>query len=43
MSEYDSRKDRGKLVGLVFSTQALGLIVGPLVALACWGPAQVPP
>src|SRR5579875_2100293 len=27
MSEYANRKDRGKLVGLVFSTQALGLIV----------------
>ena len=33
MSEYSNRKDRGKLVGLVFSMQALGLIVGPLVAL----------
>ena len=37
MSEYANRKDRGKLVGLVFSTQALGLIVGPLVALALLG------
>jgi MFS family permease len=34
MSEYANRKDRGKLVGTVFSTQALGTIVGPLVALA---------
>ena len=33
MSEYSNRKDRGRLVGLVFSMQALGLIVGPLVAL----------
>ena len=33
MSEYANRKDRGKLVGMVFGTQALGLIVGPLVAL----------
>ncbi len=33
MSEYSNKKDRGKLVGLVFSMQALGLIVGPLVAL----------
>lgn len=33
MSEYSNRKDRGKLVALVFSMQALGLIVGPLVAL----------
>ncbi|HLI38729.1 MAG TPA: MFS transporter [Streptosporangiaceae bacterium] len=37
MSEYANRKDRGKLVGTVFSTQALGLIVGPLVALALLG------
>ena len=34
MSEYSNRKDRGRLVGLVFSMQALGLIVGPLVGLA---------
>ncbi|HET6965296.1 MAG TPA: MFS transporter, partial [Acidimicrobiales bacterium] len=33
MSEYSNRNDRGRLVGLVFSMQALGLIVGPLVAL----------
>ncbi len=33
MSEYANRKDRGRLVGLVFSMQAVGLIVGPLVAL----------
>ena len=33
MSEYANRHDRGRLVGLVFSMQALGLIVGPLVAL----------
>jgi PHS family inorganic phosphate transporter-like MFS transporter len=37
MSEYANRKDRGKLVGMVFGTQALGLIVGPLVALALLG------
>src|SRR5215469_7944783 len=37
MSEYANRKDRGKLVGMVFSTQALGLIIGPLVALALLG------
>jgi MFS family permease len=37
MSEYANRKDRGKLVGMVFSTQALGLIVGPLIALALLG------
>ncbi|MDE3065284.1 MAG: MFS transporter, partial [Acidobacteriota bacterium] len=33
MSEYSNRADRGRLVGLVFSMQALGLIVGPLVGL----------
>ena len=33
MSEYANRHDRGKLVGLVFSMQALGLIIGPLAAL----------
>jgi PHS family inorganic phosphate transporter-like MFS transporter len=34
MSEYSNRQDRGRLVGMVFSMQALGLIVGPLVGLA---------
>jgi PHS family inorganic phosphate transporter-like MFS transporter len=37
MTEYANRKDRGRLVGLVFSAQAVGLIVGPLVALALLG------
>jgi MFS family permease len=37
MSEFANRKDRGKLVGLVFSMQALGLIVGPIVALTLLG------
>ena len=37
VSEYANRKDRGKLVGMVFGAQALGLIVGPLVALALLG------
>ena len=37
MTEHANRADRGKLVGLVFSTQALGLIVGPLAALALIG------
>jgi PHS family inorganic phosphate transporter-like MFS transporter len=37
MSEYSNRKDRGRLVGLVFSMQALGLIVGPIVAMALLG------
>jgi MFS transporter, PHS family, inorganic phosphate transporter len=34
MSEYSNRRDRGRLVGLVFSMQAVGLVVGPLVAMA---------
>lgn len=33
MSEYANRKDRGRLVAMVFSNQALGLVVGPVVAL----------
>ena len=33
MSEYSNRVDRGRLVGLVFSMQALGLVVGPLIGL----------
>jgi len=33
MSEYSNREDRGRLVGLVFSMQALGLVVGPLVGI----------
>jgi PHS family inorganic phosphate transporter-like MFS transporter len=33
MSEYSNRVDRGRLVGLVFSMQAVGLIVGPMVGL----------
>jgi PHS family inorganic phosphate transporter-like MFS transporter len=37
MSEYSNSKDRGRLVGLVFSMQALGLIIGPLVALILIG------
>jgi MFS family permease len=37
MSEYANRTDRGRMVGLVFSTQALGLIIGPLTALALLG------
>ena len=37
MSEYANKRDRGRLVGLVFSTQALGLIVGPLIALGLLG------
>ena len=37
MSEYSNRTDRGRLVGMVFSMQAVGLIVGPLVALSLIG------
>jgi PHS family inorganic phosphate transporter-like MFS transporter len=37
VSEYANRKDRGKLVGMVFGTQAVGLVVGPLIALALLG------
>ncbi len=37
MSEYANREYRGRLVGMVFSTQALGLIVGPVIALALLG------
>jgi PHS family inorganic phosphate transporter-like MFS transporter len=33
MSEYANRVDRGRMVGLVFSMQAIGLIVGPLIGL----------
>jgi MFS transporter, PHS family, inorganic phosphate transporter len=34
ISEYAGHRDRGRQVALVFSAQAVGLIVGPLVALA---------
>ncbi len=33
MSEYANRRDRGRLVSMVFSTQAAGLIVGPVVGM----------
>ncbi len=33
MSEYSNRRDRGKLITMVFSMQGLGLILGPLVAI----------
>jgi MFS family permease len=42
MTENSGRNDRGRLVGLVFSTQALGLIVGPLIALALLGSGAGP-
>ena len=34
MAEYSNTKKRGMLVGMVFSMQAVGLLLGPLVALA---------
>src|ERR1700733_2474601 len=37
ISEYAGSKDRGRQVALVFSTQAIGLIIGPLLALALLG------
>ena len=37
VSEYANRQDRGKLVGMVFGAQALGLVIGPLIALALLG------
>jgi MFS family permease len=42
MSEYASPKNRGRMVGLVFSAQAVGLIIGPLVALALLGAGAGP-
>jgi PHS family inorganic phosphate transporter-like MFS transporter len=33
MSEYANRKDRGKLITMVFSMQGLGLILGPVIAI----------
>lgn len=37
MSEYANQKDRGKMVGLVFSMQAVGLVLGPIVAITLLG------
>ncbi|MCE5387637.1 MAG: MFS transporter [Acidithiobacillus sp.] len=33
MSEYANSKSRGRMVSLVFSAQAIGLVMGPVVAL----------
>ena len=33
MSEYANRSDRGKMVGMVFSCQALGFLAGPVVLM----------
>ncbi len=37
MSEYSHHSSRGRMVGLVFSAQAVGLIIGPLAALSLLG------
>src|SRR6185437_4742254 len=37
MSEYAGHHHRGRMVGLVFCAQAVGLVVGPLAALALLG------
>jgi MFS family permease len=37
MSEYAHHSNRGKMIGLVFSAQAVGLVIGPLAALALLG------
>jgi MFS family permease len=37
MSEYADHRNRGRMVALVFSAQAVGLVVGPLLALALLG------
>src|SRR6202020_299945 len=34
MSEYSNQKNRGRMVSLVFSMQGLGLVIGPLLAIA---------
>jgi MFS transporter, PHS family, inorganic phosphate transporter len=34
MSEYASRRHRGRMVSLVFSMQGVGLVIGPLIAIA---------
>ena len=37
MSEYAHHSNRGRMIGLVFCAQAVGLVVGPLLALALLG------
>ncbi|MGH3209887.1 MAG: MFS transporter [Trebonia sp.] len=37
MSEYAHHSNRGRMIGLVFCAQAVGLVVGPLAALALLG------
>ena len=43
MSEYADGRNRGRMVSLVFSAQAVGLIVGPVIALALLGGGAGPP
>ena len=42
MSEFSARKSGGKMIGLVFSMQGAGLVVGPLIA-AIMLASHVPP
>jgi MFS family permease len=42
MSEYAHHGNRGRMIGLVFCAQAVGLVVGPLVALALLGSGAGP-
>jgi MFS transporter, PHS family, inorganic phosphate transporter len=42
MSEYSHHRNRGRMVGLVFCAQAVGLIVGPLIAVALLGGGASP-
>src|ERR1700733_2935736 len=42
MSEYAHHSNRGRMIGLVFCAQAVGLIIGPLVALALLGSGAGP-
>jgi MFS family permease len=42
MSEYSHHANRGRMIGLVFSAQAVGLIVGPLAAVALLGGGASP-
>ncbi len=43
MAEYSNTKNRGKLIGMVFSMQSIGLIAGPLVTLALLFTGVAPP
>jgi PHS family inorganic phosphate transporter-like MFS transporter len=44
MSEYSGKQSRGRMIGLVFAMQGVGLVVGPLIAaglLAAHMPAEI--